>query len=289
MFTPRTLLVAHDFSKRADRAVRRARLLSPHDGRIVLFHATLDPNARNVLEDRLMGRARLMFAPEGISHVDLEIGVGAPSDVAANLMQSLSGDLLVVGLHSKKGIAELLKTNTMARMVSAALGPTLIAKASPPKPYRNILVGIDFAQSAASALALARDWFPEAAVSALHAFDLRLGRHSSGPVTFEDMDEGRRRWLTDAVAQASPKDSERPVRTLLLHGPPAEMLRRAAVDHECDLIVVGRHNRGWLIDALLGSVCRTLLADPPCDILVVSPGAETFVQLGGLRLGRGLN
>jgi nucleotide-binding universal stress UspA family protein len=186
-------------------------------------------------------------------------------------MRLHDAELLIVGLHGKKGLSDLLLTNTMARVVASIGGPTLIAKTSPPLPYRNIVVGIDFAETAAAALARAQRWFPEARICVVHAFDLRFGRRPPGPVSIQELDEQRRHWLAETVARAGAPARGQPVETLLMNGPPAQMLRKAAVDRQSDLIVLGRHNRGWLLDAILGSVVRTVLADPPCDVLVVAP------------------
>jgi nucleotide-binding universal stress UspA family protein len=270
-----TILVAHDFSKGADRAFRRALLLSQGAARLVVFNATMDTDSREALRDMLIGRLQLILGPSGALPLTLDVQAGRPDEVAARLIRSHGGELLVVGLHRKKGLAELLATNTTARMISSTQAPTLVAKASPPKPYRNILVGIDFAETAATSLALARAWFPEAKVTAVHAFDVWLGRRAAGLVTLDNLDEARKLWLASAVARTNPSGCAHPVDTLLIHGAPAETLSKTASDRDCDLIVVGRHNRNWLIDAVLGSVARMLLANPPCDVLVVPPGPAT--------------
>lgn len=271
---PSTILVAHDFTKRADRAVRRARMLTQSEGRIIVFHATEKFGRRETLRTHLIGRLQSMLEPDELIRVAAEVHDGSPHDVAANLMRSHAADLLIVGLHGKKGLAELLATNTMARMVSTLARPTLVATTSPPKPYRNVLVGIDFAEIASSALALARGWFPKAEITALHAFDLQLGRRATGPVKLNDLDDARKQWLADVVRRTGAAHTMGHVRTLLLHGAPADTLRQTARDLAYDLIVIGCHHRGRLRDAIFGSVGRSLLADPPCDVLVVPPAAD---------------
>jgi nucleotide-binding universal stress UspA family protein len=275
MTLPRTILVAHDLSKRADRAFRRALLLSQDAAHLVVFNATTDTDSRAALRDILLGRLQVVLGPIGAARLTLEVQAGRPDEVAAKLIRSHGGDLLVVGLHGKKGLAELLATNTTARMISSSPAPTLVAQASPPTPYRNILVGIDFAETASAGLALARAWFPKAEVTAVHAFDVWLGRRAAGPVTLDHLDEARKQWLASAVARANPSGNTRPIHSLFIHGTPAEALRKTASDEDCDLIVVGRHNRNWLIEAVLGSVARTILANPPCDVLIVPPAPAT--------------
>ncbi len=275
MTLPRTILVAHDLSKRADRGFRRALLLSQGSVHLIVFSAITDTDPPEALRAILNDRLQTMLGASGAARLTLEVQAGRPDEVAAKLIQSYGGELLVVGLHGKTGFADFLATNTMARMISSTLAPTLVAKSSPPKPYRNIIVGIDFAETAAAGLALARAWFPEAKVTAVHAFDVWLGRRAAGPVTLDNLDEARKQWLVSAVARAQPSGSTRPVRSLFIHGAPADALRKTASDQDCDLIVVGQRNRKWLLDALLGSVARTLLANPPCDVLIVPPHPAT--------------
>jgi nucleotide-binding universal stress UspA family protein len=274
MTSPSTILVGHDFSKGADRAIRRALLLSQGGAHLVVFNASKDTDSREALRDILAGRMQLMLRPSDTARLILEIRAGMPSEVAARLMRSHGGDLLVIGFHRKTRLAEALATNTTTRLISSAPAPTLVATVSPPKPYQNILVGIDFAETAATALALARDWFPDAKITAVHAFDVWLGRRAAGPVTLDNLDEARKQWLVNAVRD-NPSGSNHPIRTLLIHGAPAETLRKTAIAEGCDLIIIGRHNRNWLLEAFIGGVARTLLTNPPCDVLIVPPGPGT--------------
>jgi nucleotide-binding universal stress UspA family protein len=144
---PRTILVGHDFSKRADRAVRRARQLSEADSRTVVFHAASEPRAIDALKDRLASRVRVIMAPASDARITVEVLHDVPHAAAKRLAEEHQVDLLVMGLHGKKRILEIFRTSTLNRMISALDVPTLIARTSPPKPYRHILVGIDFAVS----------------------------------------------------------------------------------------------------------------------------------------------
>jgi nucleotide-binding universal stress UspA family protein len=53
------------------------------------------------------------------------------------------------------------------------------------------------------------------------------------------------------------------------HGDPAEVLAEIAREHRADLLVVGRRGRDFAARVLLGSVASRLVADAPCDVLVV--------------------
>jgi nucleotide-binding universal stress UspA family protein len=52
-------------------------------------------------------------------------------------------------------------------------------------------------------------------------------------------------------------------------GDPAEVLMAVAREHGAELLVVGRRGRDFAARVLLGSVADRLVADAPCDVLVV--------------------
>lgn len=104
MTSPRTLLVAHDFSKRADRAIRRARMLSADKEPVVVFHAAADAGPLEAIRDRLSARLQTMLGPEELGRFTIETHSGTPEDVAAQLAQTHGADLLLLGLHGKAGL-----------------------------------------------------------------------------------------------------------------------------------------------------------------------------------------
>lgn len=52
-------------------------------------------------------------------------------------------------------------------------------------------------------------------------------------------------------------------------GVPRLMIPRAAVEHRCDLIVVGTHGRTGLAHVVLGSVAEAVVRHAPCPVLTV--------------------
>jgi nucleotide-binding universal stress UspA family protein len=52
-------------------------------------------------------------------------------------------------------------------------------------------------------------------------------------------------------------------------GDPGEVLADVARQQRADLLVVGRRGRDFAARVLLGSVASRLVADAPCDVLVV--------------------
>ena len=52
-------------------------------------------------------------------------------------------------------------------------------------------------------------------------------------------------------------------------GSPQQLIREYVQLRGCDLVVLGTRGRGTLMEALLGSTAKNILATLPCDALVV--------------------
>jgi nucleotide-binding universal stress UspA family protein len=66
------------------------------------------------------------------------------------------------------------------------------------------------------------------------------------------------------------RDSDAASVTLLRRGDPADVLVEVARERDADLVVVGRRGRDFTARVLLGSVATRIIANAPCDVLVVS-------------------
>jgi nucleotide-binding universal stress UspA family protein len=271
---PTTILVAHDFSKGADRAVRRALALCTDAGRIIVFSASDDASAKADLELRLasMVAPRATGAQRMAEKLSVEVSASDPAAAASEIALRTGAGLLVLGLHGKRGLASLLASDTSARILASCPVPALVAVASRPKTYRNIVVGMDFSAKTHAALRTACRWFPDAVVTTVHAFDFNPGRRTAGPITAADLDKSRRAWLERVVIDTV--GHGRRVRAHLAHGDPADAIRTTARGGDFDLVVIGRQDRGPLMGRIFGSVGRRLLADLPCDLLMVPDSNE---------------
>ncbi len=76
------------------------------------------------------------------------------------------------------------------------------------------------------------------------------------------------------AAVAAGVDRQVPVRREVLVGPVGESLRRFAVDHDMDLLVVGRRGRG-VSAKLLGSVSTDVVHHSAVPVLVIEPAPTT--------------
>jgi nucleotide-binding universal stress UspA family protein len=66
-----------------------------------------------------------------------------------------------------------------------------------------------------------------------------------------------------------PAEARQRLVTLVELGQPAQLVREYVRDHGADLVVLGTHGRGAVLEALLGSTAKSILSSLPCDALIV--------------------
>ncbi len=269
----KTMIVAHDGSKDADRALGRALALASGSARVDIVHVGSNPHELTRVRRRFEARLGLIASWSDAPRGAVIVEAGDPASVVARVAARAGAQLLVMGLHRKRGLVDQIGKTTSARMAATCGLPALIALKAPPTAYANILVGLDYEETAAAAVRVAAQWFPEAVVEAIHAFEMAHRRPVTGPVTVHDLDRAREDWMEEFCGRAlDTNPTGVRLRIAGLHvrdGAPADVLSAAAKDFSSDLVVVGTHGRTGLARALLGSVAGRLLIDPPCDLLIV--------------------
>jgi len=143
----------------------------------------------------------------------------------------------------------------------------------------RIVVGVDGSPSSRMALrwALRQANFTGGTVDAILAWQIPMVLQSYGmaPVYVEQdggFEDDARKTLEAVISEeVAPADSQR-VRSLVIHGNPAQVLLDAAVG--ADLLVVGSRGHGEFAEALLGSVSQNCVhhASGPVLIMRGEPG-----------------
>jgi nucleotide-binding universal stress UspA family protein len=142
--------------------------------------------------------------------------------------------------------------------------PRLQARGRP----RTVVIGFDGSACAARGLKRAASLIDEDGLLVLVAVDAEA--HSPGLLAAPliDAEDGNTdRLLRDARQLLAPEPTA--FLSVAGRGDPAEVLRDVAREHRADLLVVGRRGRDFAARVLLGSVTSRLIADAPCDVLVV--------------------
>lgn len=281
--SPRTIVLATDLSGRCDRAMQRALQLSKLWNSRLIILSVVEPDGpggaaepwtrplrRRPAATASVARAQIRRQFGEIADMaEVRIVEGDPASVIEHVAEEVAADLIITGVGRDETYGRHILGSTVERLAQRTPAPLLIVK-SRVWPYEEILVATDLSESSGQALATADRFFPTAPITALYVADAPM----DGP---PDSPELREQWLADqkrgcaAFIERSglaPEACLR-VKALVDHGRPEEAVRRYMLDREVDLVVVGSHGRGGVLDKRLGGVARRILDYAPADVLVV--------------------
>jgi nucleotide-binding universal stress UspA family protein len=291
------LMVCTDFSAPARHAAARAATVARDTGaELELVHvasaAPLEKLRRIAahlpagLEARWLQAARTRLEALAVTLQNeyggqsvVHLPTGTVSLALSRMADERAVDLVVLGARGEGFMRHLLLGSTTERMAARATRPMLIVKQAVHRPYRSVLVAVDFSPSSLEALRLARAVAPKADITLLHAFEVPFeGQLRFGGVDSDIIDSYRIATRQEAMhalhalrdEAGLPAASSRP---LAMHGNPVLRILEQEQEQDADLIVVGKHGENALESLLLGSVTRELLARSQADVLVSVAGS----------------
>ena len=143
------------------------------------------------------------------------------------------------------------------------------------KPFKKILVPVDFSLHSEEAIRIASDIADryQGALTLVHVFEPISNALPAGfvlytpPVMTDIM--GRLELQLAAVAESARAAGTRDVVTRLLTGDAWHEIVRFAEEGKYDLIVMGTHGRRGIKHALLGSVAERVVRRAACAVLTV--------------------
>ena len=266
------ILIAHDLSHEADVALRRAvQLASQHNAKLTLLHVlegqqkgsaltSLKTAAEHVLGERLASYSH--------SHADVRLEQGKANEVVLKLLGAGDIDLLVLGAHHK-GRPEMFTGTNLDRLARQSPIPVLLAVNEDDQAYQQAVVAIDSSLCACHALQHAYQTLPaDAQLHALNIFSTssRLSKRDSEErlamqrVLIANLIEDE----ASRLPKPGPQIDHEVIPVTLAGGLDSELAKRKP-----QLLALGRHGRGALAQALLGSLAQHYLNKAPCDVLVV--------------------
>ena len=280
----RVVLAATDFTPTSYVAARRAaEICASRSARMHLMHvfrrsglgAKAWPSAVGG-QDRLTAAAASAHLRRASAHIATEFGIEVETHFAlgqftkqiATRARALDADLLVLG-NSKGGLlAEMLGLNAALRVQSHTDLPVRAVSNGDLQRYARLLLPVDLSPEGAHAARRALRFFPGAASVLLHAFDTPYsGMRGTSDIKPEVLRDYEASAIREGLARLQVFAREEALRDALLRvdlGHPALAARMEARLLGADLIVV-RPTRHWLTS----SVTEHLVADPPCDLLLM--------------------
>ncbi len=292
MVNIRAVVAATDLSAPARRAVERAaRLAASAGASLTLVHAVSAPllaelrrwidtggDAERSIVDDLRARLHELAAVVAARYqidVDEHTTTGRPVDEITRVADERGAELIVTGTLGGDAFRSHIIGSTAQRVVRKSSRPVLMVRQSVHEAYRRVLVPVDFSPWSAASLAIAAAVAPDAHFVLFHAVEvpfegrLRLAgvrEHAIDKMRTDARDEASRQLAELRALSGLPVD--RWTAVAVAGQRPWMEIVRAEQEHDCDLIVIGKHGRSAVEDLLLGSTTNMVIAEGSADVLV---------------------
>ncbi len=286
----RSILAATDFSPNSRHAAERTAMLGATLGvpRGLLLHVLEESwleslkrfvgspaeVERGIIDDASNSLVELAEEIRQASGFSFKTQVRKGSTLDGIAEAASDHDLLVVGAHGRHPVRTLALGTTAQRLLGKTRTPVLVVKGKPDRPYRRILVAVDFSPNSQMAMEGCSAIAPEALVRVVHVYEPLLERQMiSAGASDKVLEEYRAKARIDAETQMTAfleAGQWSTGRTLqhVEYGHPSARLPEIAHEWGPDLVVVGKHGRSRVEELLLGSVTIHLLSQSRCDVLV---------------------
>ncbi len=296
MGAPRKVLLATDLSARGDRALERAIAVARrHDAQLTIVHAfedfqdstltygqTAAPSWRRpadavaIMKQRILQGLRADLG-DAIEKARILVEEGDPAEVVERIAVAEQVDLVVTGVAREALFARrpVILGKTVEQLLRRLSIPILIVRNRVRSDYERIVVTTDFSGPSGYALQLALSFFSTETLHLLHVSEAPYpalapdaNRHAEN---FREIHAAELEEFLSSIFL--PAEDRNRIVPLVEPGSPRQIVREFAQLHGVDLVVLGTHGRGALLEALLGSGAKSILSTLPCDALVVrGPG-----------------
>lgn len=259
------ILVAHDLSPEADLALRRgAQLARQTQAKLSLLHV-LDKAADAAEERQARDHLQARLQEFGYDTLEPWIRRGQPTEEVLTQARGHEVDLLVLGQHHRQSPTGFAGT-TLERILLGTPAPLLLVTTPADAPYHQALAALDFSPCASRAMQSAWALLPTDgelhALNILEVAELHGADEDELTLQQELFDQ-----LVDDLEHQLPETGAR-LSYSLRQGERGNCLEAAILELGPQLLALGGHSRGELSSALLGSLTRQFLDQPPCDVLV---------------------
>lgn len=279
---PKKILLATDLSGRGDRALDRAtQLAAQWDAELTVVHAIEGagdlpdyrrlPSWRRPPEPAALVERQIREDVRGpCPRLRVVVEEGLAPQVILNAVANEGADLVVLGLgrHRPFGLAGVGRT--IDELFRRSPVSVLVVKRRPNGPYGHVLAGVDFTPESRRGVEVAAEFFPEAAMTVMHAYELpyrgymldtKLGHD------FAELETGTLRGFLDEAQL--PQGRRERILPLVEHGPPEVMLGAYVMEQGADLTVIGAYERNRLFHVVVVGKGPRIVESIPSDVLVV--------------------
>lgn len=282
--SPRKILLATDMSCRCDRALDRAvQLAQEWDAELIAAYVIDPSETRQFRFDRTPASWRRLPSPidrmkwrlkrdlgKSADTIRILVEEGEPAELLLSMALREGCDLIVTGIARDETLGRIFLGNTVNRLVRGSPVPVLVVHDRAVRHYREIVVGTDFSEASLQALLTTASYFPAAALTLFHGYDVPFSGYLDEQDFKRDLGamekELGNKFLADERVDARLRDR---TDVIIAHGSAERLLSDCVEDQHVDLTVIGSHGRGALFDALIGSTAKTLVETLEGDLLIV--------------------
>ncbi len=283
------ILLTTDLAAKSDRAMARALIVAKEQGASLnILHVI--PYYKGKSGDRERQAKELIKSMldkfDGYNHLKIEIDVVDSKEIHQTILEyahEMKADLIVMGLHGKTKFRDLFTGTVIERVIRKGNKPVLMVKEAALDTYQTVIAGIDFAPASRNALRLAYDLCPRASFEVLHTYflpNVYASGSSMGVVYVEGIQEATVKAHQDTMTAFINTEENFYKKThgqkeikipyeISEHDPYRAMVKKVK-DRSADLITIGAHSKSIVTPSKLGGVAEDILANPPCDVLVLS-------------------
>lgn len=239
-----SILLVTDFSSCSEAAAPFARLLTDqYRANLSVAHVIREPaGTTDVARETAEEHMRQFTARHSLGKVSTVVEHGPVGDVLARVMTEKNIDLAIIGTHGRSGVGKLMMGSIAQHIFNVAPCPVLTVSPRARKSWGaagtlgTIVYGIDFSEEALKALPYALSLSKMSGAELLLVNAVKSTQ--AEPLNDEILrrNHSRLKQLIPPAARAWCKFD-----TVVFAGDPADVILKAAVEHNADFIVIGAH------------------------------------------------
>ena len=282
----KNILLATDLGVSCDRALERAlKIAKERNAKLHIVHALPGYKAKNLraslkqeTEDTIRGYLN-DYKDTGNVEVTIDAAQDGPTDThILHAAHKIKADLIVMGVHSKTKMRDMFVGTTIERVARKSTKPLLMVVKKPAGSYQSVIAGIDYAPASRAALRTAMYLVPKAAFEIVHTYQIPVAYPTTAEYALETYAQTEKvqnkaiQAFTNTETEYFKKTFKKPNKKLsykLAEGRAYETLVKEAKAWKADLITIGAHSAPIITPSKLGGVAEDILANPPCDVLLV--------------------
>jgi nucleotide-binding universal stress UspA family protein len=198
---------------------------------------------------------------------------GRPAEVIEQVATSERVDLVITGIAREGMFASrpVILGKTVDQLLRTLTVPILIVRNRAREAYQHIVVTTDFSVPSGRALQAALRFFPAQTLYLLHAseapYATLVDDSAKHARSFQEVRAVELEGFLGSIFL--PENALKYIVPLVEPGNPQQLVRDYVQTHGADLVVLGTHGRGAVLEAFIGSAAKSILSTLPCDALVV--------------------